>query len=353
MSPAFDINGDFNGIWLRPASSGTWPFEGLGAPDVPLDWSMWCTNEKDASFGSLWGYPRTGYAYRYWWSYWYRFGLADRAFEKWADPPVIAYHPVEILTDPQGKVRDLTAEGLALAEKLRSGANVSLPSTAVTDMATDRMSNMREWSLEQLKTTVDFTALREAFDYLDISKLRAMMVPEQAFLEGKGGTSSRNVASTLGDVFEESQAVLLAEIHDHINRYMIPQLLAANFGPGGPECQIESTGLDQKDLETMRSVVQAFAQNDPLRLSAIDFRKLLDRLGLPLLGANAAKVAQEEMIKEIQASKPQPRPAQGGQAGVTKAGFYYDDVGERIELDARESSVVKRVIKKLRGGGSE
>jgi len=122
---------------------------------------------------------------------------------------------------------------IGLAERLRSGANVSLPSDGVTSLDGDKVSTLRKWSLEQMKSEVDFTAMNESFDTLEIAKLRAMMVPEQAFLEGKGGTSSRNVASELGDAFEKSLAVVKAEIDDHINRFMIPQLLAANFGEGG------------------------------------------------------------------------------------------------------------------------
>jgi len=178
---------------------------------------------------------------------------------------------------------------IGLAERLRSGANVSLPSDGVTSLDGDKVSTLRKWSLEQMKSEVDFTAMNESFDTLEIAKLRAMMVPEQAFLEGKGGTSSRNVASELGDAFEKSLAVVKAEIDDHINRFMIPQLLAANFGEGGPTCEIETTGFDPQDIDTGRAIVQAFAQNDPNSLRDIDFRRLLEQLGVPLKPEDRSK----------------------------------------------------------------
>ena len=40
-------------------------------------------------------------------------------------------------------------------------------------------------------------------------KLRSVWVPEQAFIEGEGGTSSRNVAAQMAEIFIESQALLM------------------------------------------------------------------------------------------------------------------------------------------------
>lgn len=336
-APWFNKQGEFNGIKVS-ATNATGNleaqfFKGAGKepvdPDIPLDWALWATNEKDSVFGSLYGYPRTGYAFRYWWAYWYRFGLADRSFERWADPPIMAYHPVGTAADGAGGVVDFTADALRLAERLRSGANVSMPSTAVTGLD-ERVTNLREWELKQLETTTDFDALRESFEYLDVAKLRAVMVPEQAFLEGQGGTSSRNVASTLGDVFEEQQALIKMEIDDHINRFMIPQLLEANFGPGGPTCEIVTTGFDSEDMETLRAIVQAFAQNDPKRLSAIDFPALLERLGVPKLSWDAMKVQEDKIAVEAEAAKP-PDVKPGSSLAEVVDGRYAD-ARERIEL---------------------
>jgi hypothetical protein len=337
-SPSFSKAGAFNGIDLRPMSS-SFPDNGSSKnPEIPLDWAMWATNEKDSVFGSLWGFPRTAYAYRFWTDYWYKFALAARAFEKWADPPVVCYHPTEIAIDEDGETRNMSQEGLALAEQLRSGSNVSLPSDVVVGLDA-KVTNQRQWEIHQVETTVDFSSIRGEFEYLDVARLRALMVPEQAFLEGKGGTSSRNVASTLGDVFEEQQAVIKAEIDDHINRYMIPQLLEANFGAGGPSCEIVTTGFDAQDLETARTIVQAMAQNSPSRLASIDFRKLLERMGLPLLGPKAQAEQAKTLVEEAQKAPPKVLP-KGGNAGVDKQGLYYKEDGEFIRLaDAPEDKV--------------
>jgi hypothetical protein len=89
--PNWDDNGDFNGIKYNPGlvqTSGGSPPKG-DPVDYDVLHSLWFTNERESVHGSLWGYPRIGYAYRFWWSFWFNWGLADRHFEKDADPPPI------------------------------------------------------------------------------------------------------------------------------------------------------------------------------------------------------------------------------------------------------------------------
>lgn len=352
--PHWTSDGEFAGIDYSPGG-GADAFGWSGAPgfpfsngsqstisskqgkpgDIPLDWALWATNEKDSVFGSLWGYPRLGYAYRYWWSYWYKFGLSDRAFEKWADPPNIVHYPADAGIDAHGNAVDFADIALSIAEQARSGANVAMPSTVIrSDM--DRATNTREWELTQMESTANFDALNATFEYLDVQKLRAIMVPEQAVIEGKGGTSSRNVAATMGDLFQESQAVVMQEIDDAINRFLIPQLLEANFGPGGAGCTKVTTGFDPQDVETMRLIVTGFANTAPGQLP-VDMREMMVRLGIPLLSHTAF---QRELDRQAElaakATPPQQPSVSGGpktaQAGVTKTGLY-ETPNELINLD--------------------
>lgn len=159
-SPHWDAKGNFNGIDFN-TSAGIGAFGTSGHPwdlsgnpqgiggqgkiaDIPLDWALWATNEKDSVFGSYWGYPRIGYAYRFWWAYWYRFGVADRAFERWGDPPMYAYHPSSALDlDDEGNQIDYTTIALGILEQARSGANIAMPSSVVTSLD-EKPTGMRE-----------------------------------------------------------------------------------------------------------------------------------------------------------------------------------------------------------------
>lgn len=352
-SPHWNSQGEFAGIDYVPGGGmnpfgnggqGGFPWANItggssgkstGRPgDIPLDWALWATNEKDSVFGSLWGYPTLGYAYRYWWSYWYKFGLADRAFEKWADPPMVVHYPSDNGLDSEGNAVDFSSVALATAEQARAGANIAMPSS-VQRGDLDKLSSVREWDIEQMSTTVDFGALNDTFEYLDVQKLRAIMVPEQAVIEGKGGTSSRNVAATMGDLFQESQSVVMQEIDDLLNRYVIPQLLEANFGPGGATCTKVTTGFDPQDIETMRLIVTGFANTAPGQLP-VDLRELMVRLGIPLLSHTAFQQELDRQAELAAKATPPPTAANKGpgapSAGVSKTGLY-EEPGERIDLD--------------------
>ena len=64
-----------------------------GGVDIDVYHSLWATNEKESVFGNIFGYPRLAYAFPFWWSYWFRWAIADRAFEKKGDPAIIVRHP--------------------------------------------------------------------------------------------------------------------------------------------------------------------------------------------------------------------------------------------------------------------
>lgn len=315
VRPHWNYKGEFAGIDFAPgATSGAASYFGTsGAPfnitgssnqgkaaDIPLDWALWATNEKDSVFGSIYGYPLIGHAYRYWWSYWYKFGLSDRAFEKWADPPIIMYHPAENGVDADGNAVDFGTVALGTAEQVRSGANIAIPSQVILDID-QRTTNVREWDIHQMENNAEFDALIQSFNYLDVLKLRSIMVPEMGLIEGAQGQSSRNVASVFADQIQKAQAVLMEEIDYEINRYLIPQLLEANFGPGGASCTKITTGFDPQDVETMRSIVGAIA-NKHGDLPDVDTREMLSHLGIPLLSYSAVQnkleaIAQEQMTQ--------------------------------------------------------
>lgn len=349
--PAWTKEGEFSGIHYNKGSQNAadyFYFEPQGSkdddPEIPLPWALWAINEKDSVFGSFWGYPRTGYAYRYWWAYWYRFGLADRAFEKWADPPVEVYHPTDVGLDSSGNRVDYTSEALALAEKLRSGANVALPSDVI-ETIDGRVTSVRKWEVRQQDSKVNFDALNQAFEYLDVQKVRAMMVPEQALMEGKGGTSSRNVAGEMGDLLMQSQALIMEELDDAINRYLIPQLLEVNFGSGGASCKKVTTGFDPTDMDTMRTLVQVVGQSDPSKLP-VDFREILkEHMGVPVLSPERIKAELDAQAAAAEETAPAATPASSTAqtAGVTQQGFYYGP-RERVELSA---PVVVRTVDEL------
>jgi SPP1 gp7 family putative phage head morphogenesis protein len=341
--PAFDdATGEFNGIIWHGAnaddtqnkggSSGAAGGAGQGggeAPTVDVYHSLWATNEKDSVFGSIYGYPRIAYAYRYWWSYWYRWAQADRAFERFAVPPIKGWYPEGKFEDDDGTYDNLDVM-LDAIDQIRANGGVALPSGVQEDSLGNK-TNMREWDMEFLSSPLPDQAFKDTFDYLDVMKLRSVFIPEQAFLEGKGGTSSRNVASQMADVFIESQTNLMAEIDDHINRYVIPHLLVVNFPEFIGDCKKVTTGFSSDDIDFMKQMIQTVGGAHP-ELLPIDFRESLERIGAPVLNPNEANAQAAQLVQQSAASTPPLQAPAPGNLGVVPnansvAGFSYIDGG--------------------------
>ncbi len=326
VEPRWTPTGEFNGIRYDtkrdvPLAFPSQSHDRDDGVDVPLDLSLWITNEKDTVFGSPWGYPRIGYAFRYWWSYWYRWALADRHFEKDADPSLIVKYPdlpENELVDEAGNTIDYRELALGIGEQARSGSTIAMPSNTHESEADGRITNVPEWDIKALEGTGNFDVFDKTFERLEVLKLRSVWVPEQAFLEGSGGSSSRNVAKELGNSFEEAQAVLMAEFDDHVNRFVIPQLVHVNFPEFEGECKKVTGGFGSDDMEMAKSLVQLIGQRTPEKLH-VDISAILERLGVPILTPSQIKREEEKAMEKALAMQPPPGiEAKPGQAGTVK-----------------------------------
>lgn len=320
VEPIWTDAGDFNGIkYTGESYQGRLNLRTMGdsAEEVDILHALWSTNERDSEFGSIYGYPRLGYAFPYWWSYKYNYMLADRYFEKHADPPPLVHYPSEeeeVVTD-SGDTVNYKELALLLGESVRSGASIALPSSVVQGFD-EKPTTMREWEISFLQPPSNFEAFNQRFEYLDVMKLRSMMVPEQAFIESRGGSSSKNVAATMGDTFHESQAIKMDEIADIINRYLIPQLLAVNFPERDAEAKFVARGFQSEDMELAKQLIQLIGQQDANSLN-VDVRELLNNAGIPLKSPEEIADEQRKLQEQIAASTPPPTDAvPGEQAGV-------------------------------------
>jgi hypothetical protein len=327
--PKFKESGEFNGILYNKGGT-MFPFANQGErgeQNIPVSHSLWVTNERDSVNGSLWGYPLIGYAYRYWWSSWFRWALYDRFFERKADPPILAYYPQgtpdgDFSEDEDGEKVSMKAIALNLAEAAKSGGAIAMPGNTIMGYD-DRPTSIREWEIKELELKGDVSHFVESFEYLDVMKLRSLVIPEQAFLEGKGGTSSRNVASEEIGVHKEGTAVLSDELDDMINRWVIPDLIAANFPDRQVSAEKITTGFAEADQAVMQEALRTLGQTDQGALQMIDVRELMERLGLPLVSHAEIRRREEKAKEALEQSTPQPLDAEIDAAGVTETGLYY------------------------------
>lgn len=263
-------------------------------PDVPASHALWVTHELDENFGDWYGYPLTGYAFRYWWSYWYQWLLADRHMEQDADPPLRVDYPPGSGPDPDNPDEEVDNYVIALkaGRDLRDGATVAVPSDYYEVDATGALARgARKWDMEFIKGGENIKAFHDSFQYLDVMKLRSIMVPDQALIGAKGSLSG-NVAETYGQAFTESQALLMQWLIQHINEYMLPDLVAQNF-VDAPVATMRSDGFRDQDMMLANQLLQTIAASDPASLQ-LDIRKLVKARNLPTLTIEEVQAAKEE-----------------------------------------------------------
>lgn len=209
------------------------------------------------------------------------------------------------------------------------------------DESTGRPINVRKWAIEYLENHADFTALDRSFQMLDGLKFRAYMLPEEAFVQpGQGQRSARNVATQLGELYQQAGELLAWENDDEINRHFIPQFIQANFPDrADTPCQKKTLGFGRQDQEIVKQIIQLVGQVKG-EVLPVDIRELFRQMGIPLLSERQQKIQEEQIAKEAAASQPPDRPPQrvgmqGYNAGVARTpqgeAFYYNGP-QRIDL---------------------
>jgi hypothetical protein len=157
------------------------------------------------------------------------------------------------------------------------------------------------------------------FNELNIGKLRALWVPEQAVMPGESGQSSRNVADTLQSSIDEVAALEMMLFDHVINRYVIPDFVRLNFPDFKGTCEKVTRGFAQEDVTLARQLVQVFGQKDPMALH-VDMDELLNTMGIPMLQGAALQARMEQFVKESQMLQPTMMQPGGGDAGVMPQG---------------------------------
>lgn len=188
--PIWDETGGFNGFVYslvplpNPQLVGIANVYGppaLSGFPIGLDHAMWIVNESAENYGSLYGSPRTKRAYRFWWSFWYRWALADRAYERKADPALAVWYPTDVAegidpNDPNSEaptVRSLQEKALQLGRNIRSGTVVAFPGEFMTGEDGKTM-NQRKWEAKYIEGGENFSLLDQNFQLLSNMKTKCV-----------------------------------------------------------------------------------------------------------------------------------------------------------------------------------
>jgi hypothetical protein len=273
--------------------------------------SYWAVNQKNEEHGSMYGYPRIGFARDYWWAYRFLFMMSNRAYERLAIPPVLAYHPEgSTLVDAEtGETRPNWEIALEAAERIRANAVAAVPSTMAT-AGLDSSATQREWDFKFMETPWEsLKVFDDRFNYINIMKLRSIWVPDLAFIGGNqsGGNTGGNIAEQMAEMLTESLELDMAEIDDEINRLWLPQLLTLNFPDfinNGGRAKKVSHGFRKEDIEFYKQVLQLIGQSNPNAFSMVDLVEIFRRSGTPL--KTPAQLAADQALMIQQQANAQP-----------------------------------------------
>lgn len=298
------IDGRFAGIRteMRPKEGGQ-PDDNL----VPPEHSLWFVNHFEEEFGNYYGRSRIDGAYRFWWSYWTNYHNRDRHADNDADPPLQVWYPVgKRVPDPtdidpetnRPREVDNLAAALKIGEDLRNGATIAWPSDVYVDEQ-GKPSAAKLWEAAFLTGGENIGAFTDLLSDLEVSKLRATLVPEQALIQQKDAPSSRNVAGTYGEVFTESLELDSKYQDDVITRYVVRPFVEANFGKDAPICRKITTGFKEEDLSLVTNLIEAAFNADPNALP-LKWSEMMERASLP---AYTDKEAEEQRKAEAELQK--------------------------------------------------
>lgn len=346
--PRWNEMGNFNGYMYSPVPipnpimlgvAQTYGPQVLSGYPIPLEWSMWIVNERHKCNGSLYGSPRTLRAYRFWWSFWFRWALADRSYENKADPAKILYFPTQVAegldinNHESETVYNLQQKAIQIGNSIRSGTTVAFPGDFMANEE-GKTTNQRMWDAKYMEGGENFSSLEQNFLALGIAIIKSMFLPEQAFVDATmaGQTSSqRYISAQMGEIYQESQQQLSNEYDEYQNKYMIPEFIAANF-PDKIDipCKRVTRGYGARNAELTKQLLTLIGQKNPEELP-LDYRQLLREEGYPLT-SEAQQKLNEKKRKEMQENAKPPVMSPTKKEGIAgyNAGVEKTETGEHV-----------------------
>lgn len=240
---------------------------------VPAEKAYVVTLGKE--WGNLYGTSRLDAAYEpwYWASVMYLF--CNRYFERKADPAVVATGPAEERTDETGAATAALDHLDRLAANLRAGGTVTLP------YEPDEATGRNRWSIEYLLDDKRADQFLEYLNHLQALKLRSVLVPERVLTQDSA-TGTQAMARTHTETFLRSEELILADVLDHINQFLVPQIVLYNVGTNAAPAVVKAGPLtDDHKAYLARIAAEALAARPDLA-RIVDWVKVLSAADVPV-----------------------------------------------------------------------
>lgn len=191
---------------------------------------------------------------------------------------------------------------LNLLKALESSGSITVPRSVVEFIDKIDPSQVG-WHIEVLEDSGGGKQPQfiERLRYLDVLKVRGMMLPERAVLEGEHGTKAE--AGEHGDLFMSNVFQFAEQITDQFNEQVIHQIIALNFGEEYiGKVYIKSSPLVDAAINNLRELYRLTLGNPQGFLQesrTIDFDAIKDQLGIPKADDITDNPADEEGMQKL------------------------------------------------------
>lgn len=276
--PASDDNGRFAGIETV-----------LGGAPVPVVYSLWLTIGKHWVAGDYYGMGRAVTTYEAWWQKHFTIDQRTLWIQRGVDPVVVMRHPSGVYTEPGKDTPTANSEvAQRTGDNARAGTTITMPSdlhvVAADGGYEQRPTSARQWDIDYLINTANPGPLTDIKDDEDRRIAFGMYFPPQAVLEAKSlGLGGPNTAEVLGTVAEQTLLQDIATIDAHLNEYVFPFILAANFGPNAARVYKETLGLNEAARAAVQATFEALLSRADTNATIFDLRGMAERLHVPLI----------------------------------------------------------------------
>ena len=225
-------------------------------------------------FGNMYGTSRLRGCYNPWWMKKHLTRFLGVYYERQAQPLLVGHAPgvLEVREGGVTKNEDAMAIMLKIQKAFKAGAtSASLPS--------DQYDNGNlKWTLEYLETTKDGQDWIQALDYCNVQISRGMFVPDLT-TQQNSQTGSRAMGDTHSDMFWAAEAAIFDEIKGCLDAYLLPQIVAYNFGTDAPACHFEYQETSPNTVAWLKQLVALLISGKRIMP---DLEEISERLGLKL-----------------------------------------------------------------------
>mgnify|MGYP001584059207 CR=1 FL=1 len=304
----------------RGVFNGIEQYTTKGTVIIPPEKSFVFTNEK--RWGNTYGRSKFRAAYMYWFIDKYTYDFENQYFERYANPIIWGQAPSgqsQIGTGATSQQSNITT----LFNLLKDAKNAGI---IVTASDVDAVTRQKKWIIQFLEAQRRGADYRSRHEYLDLMKARAIFAPELVFSAPYAG-SSYALAREHATIFMSAEEAILQEVKNHLEKYIIPQLVTYNFGAKAPKATWDYESIAPETRTLLRDLVMAMVAGDIIRpdpdwISKTIGIKLREEASKTTERQIKQKV-QESLLKNLQQQgteeeKFEPEPGQASTARAQK-----------------------------------